>query len=91
MTDRAGMNFVERHGLWSDEQRKAAEEVDGRIKSEELEVVRFSFPDQRINAPAAGAVEENEQEEPAIEDRQLAFVRNFWSGARDWEKRGHWR
>jgi glutamine synthetase len=46
MTDRVSMNFVERHGLWSDEQRKAAEEVDGRLKSEELEVVRFSFPDQ---------------------------------------------
>jgi glutamine synthetase len=38
--------FVERHGLWSDEQRQAAQRVDDLVRTEELEVVRFSFPDQ---------------------------------------------
>jgi glutamine synthetase len=46
MTDPVSKNFVERHGLWSDEQRRAAQRIDGLIATEELEVVRFSFPDQ---------------------------------------------
>jgi glutamine synthetase len=36
--------FVERHGLWSDEQRRAAAEIAGR--AETLGVVRLSFADQ---------------------------------------------
>jgi glutamine synthetase len=40
------MSFVERHGLWSDEQREAAKRIDEAIAAEGLEVVRFSFPDQ---------------------------------------------
>jgi glutamine synthetase len=39
-------NFVERHGLWSQEQAKIAEEVGKEIVSRKLELVRFSFPDQ---------------------------------------------
>ena len=38
--------FVERHGLWSDEQVAAAAEVDKLITARGLEVVRLSFPDQ---------------------------------------------
>jgi glutamine synthetase len=38
--------FVDRHDLWSDEQRRAAAEVDKKIAREKLEVVRFSFADQ---------------------------------------------
>lgn len=38
--------FVERHGLWSNEQAKAAAQVERAIKKEKLEVVRFSFADQ---------------------------------------------
>jgi glutamine synthetase len=38
--------FVDRHSLWSDEQRRAAAEVDKKIAREKLEVVRFSFADQ---------------------------------------------
>jgi glutamine synthetase len=38
--------FVERHGLWSDEQVTAAAEVDKLIAARGLEVVRLSFPDQ---------------------------------------------
>ncbi|WP_375459108.1 glutamine synthetase family protein [uncultured Enterovirga sp.] len=40
------MTFVERHGLWSDDQRRQAAEIVRRIEAEGLEVVRFSFPDQ---------------------------------------------
>jgi glutamine synthetase len=39
------MNFIERHGLWSDEQRRAAAEVMRRIETEGIELVRLSFPD----------------------------------------------
>ncbi len=40
------MTFVERHGLWSDDQRAAAREIARRVEADGLEVVRFSFPDQ---------------------------------------------
>jgi glutamine synthetase len=40
------MSFVDRHGLWTREQAEAAVEVERRIVTEELEVVRLSFPDQ---------------------------------------------
>lgn len=39
-------DFIERHGLWSDEQRSAAAEVLKQVSSRGLEVVRFSYPDQ---------------------------------------------
>jgi glutamine synthetase len=39
------MSFIERHGLWSDEQRRAAKEVMRRIETEGIELVRLSFPD----------------------------------------------
>jgi len=38
--------FVARHGLWSDAQTKQAAEVERRIASDKLELVRFSFADQ---------------------------------------------
>src|SRR5581483_6394295 len=38
--------FVERHGLWTAEQHAAAREVEARLAAGEVEVVRFSFPDQ---------------------------------------------
>jgi len=38
--------FVERHGLWSDEQARLARAVAHKIKQEQLELVRFSFADQ---------------------------------------------
>src|SRR5258708_37248173 len=42
----SSLDFVERHGLWSDEQVAAAAEVDRLIEARGLEVVRLSFPDQ---------------------------------------------
>jgi glutamine synthetase len=38
--------FVERHGLWTGEQARAAKAVAQAIKKHKLELVRFSFADQ---------------------------------------------
>ncbi len=43
---RKSIGFVERHGLWSDAQTKAAAQVERIVKKEKLEMVRFSFADQ---------------------------------------------
>jgi glutamine synthetase len=40
------LSFVERHGLWSDEQREAAARLRRTVEEQKLEVIRFSFPDQ---------------------------------------------
>jgi glutamine synthetase len=44
--ERAARSFVERHGLWNDEQFEAAAKADKCIEENGLEVVRLSFPDQ---------------------------------------------
>jgi len=41
-----GTSFAERHGLWDDEQRAAADDMRARLDSGEVDTVRFSFPDQ---------------------------------------------
>src|SRR6186713_3437145 len=61
---RKPVTFVERHSLWSDAQAKAATQVERIIKTEKLEVVRFSFADQHgvlrgktlLASEAAGAM-----------------------------------
>ena len=40
------LNFVDRHGLWSDAQARAATDIEKTIARQELELIRFSFPDQ---------------------------------------------
>ena len=40
------MSFVERHGLWSSEQKDAATRLRRIVEDQKLEVIRFSFPDQ---------------------------------------------
>jgi glutamine synthetase len=40
------LSFVERHGLWSAEQREAARRLRRIVEERGLEVVRFAFPDQ---------------------------------------------
>ena len=42
----SGGSFVERHGLWTAAQARAAAAVDQAIRRNKLELVRFSFPDQ---------------------------------------------
>ena len=43
---RSAMSFVERHGLWTDEQFAAAAQLERAIADEAFDVVRFSFADQ---------------------------------------------
>ena len=40
------MSFVERHGLWSEEQKEAASRLRNIVEEQKLEVIRLSFPDQ---------------------------------------------
>src|SRR3954453_22306307 len=40
------LSFVERHGLWSREQKEAATRLGRVIADHKLEVIRLSFPDQ---------------------------------------------
>ena len=40
------MSFVERHGLWSAEQKEAASRLRRIVEEKNLEVIRLSFPDQ---------------------------------------------
>ena len=40
------MSFVERHGLWSAEQKEAAGRLRRIVEEQKLEVIRLSFPDQ---------------------------------------------
>src|SRR6202011_876954 len=40
------LSFVERHGLWSSEQKEAAVRLKRIVEEQKLEVVRLSFPDQ---------------------------------------------
>jgi glutamine synthetase len=39
-------SFVERFGLWSEEQHQQAREVVRKIDADQIETVRFAFPDQ---------------------------------------------
>src|SRR5665213_3582989 len=43
---KSSASFVERHDLWIPAQEKAAADVERAIKSQKLEVMRFSFADQ---------------------------------------------
>jgi len=40
------LSFVERHGLWSDEQREAAQRLARIVEEKKLETIRLSFADQ---------------------------------------------
>jgi glutamine synthetase len=40
------LSFVERYGLWSDEQKEAAAHLRRTVQDQKLEVIRLSFPDQ---------------------------------------------
>jgi len=39
-------SFVDRHGLWSQDQAKQADEIIARLDAGSLDVVRFAWPDQ---------------------------------------------
>src|ERR1700744_1613762 len=62
---RTSASFVDRHGLWTDEQTRRAKAVAQAIKTNKLELVRFSFADQHgvlrgktvVAAEAAGLMQ----------------------------------
>ena len=39
------LGFIERHGLWTDEQRRQAEELKRRVETEKLQLVRLAWAD----------------------------------------------
>ena len=43
---KSALSFVDRHDLWTAEQRRAAAAVERLIAREKLETVRFAFCDQ---------------------------------------------
>src|SRR5271169_923188 len=43
---RTPASFVERHGLWTEDQARQAKAVERAVKKNKLELVRFSFADQ---------------------------------------------
>ena len=48
MSDTGGgrSHFVAQHDLWDEKQQIAAREVERRLRDSDIEIVRFSFPDQ---------------------------------------------
>jgi glutamine synthetase len=40
------VSFVEKHGLWTDDQKKSSRELLKEVEARKLDAVRFSFPDQ---------------------------------------------
>jgi glutamine synthetase len=42
----SALSFVERHGLWSGEQKEATARLRHIVEQQKLEVIRLSFPDQ---------------------------------------------
>ena len=40
------INFIERHGLWSDAQREAAERIKAEIEQRDLKIIRIAWGDQ---------------------------------------------
>src|SRR6202165_3420163 len=46
MARSSAVSFVERHGLWTGEQARAAKVAAQAIKQHKIELVRFSFADQ---------------------------------------------
>src|ERR1700733_6393944 len=45
MTKAERPNFIEKHGLWSDEQRRLAAEIARRVETEKLHFVRLAWGD----------------------------------------------
>ena len=42
---KSSVSFIERHGLWSDDQRREAQELERRIEKENLHLVRLAWAD----------------------------------------------
>jgi len=81
------LGFIERHGLWTDEQRRQAEEVKRRVKKDNLKLVRLAWADphgaaraKAVSPPALHAALENGHNiNPATSTLDSANARTFAS------------
>src|SRR3981189_1784765 len=79
--------FIDRHGLWTDEQRRQAEEVKRRVKKDNLKLVRLAWADphgaaraKAVSPPALHAALENGHNiNPATSTLDSANARTFAS------------
>jgi len=61
---KSSVSFIERHGLWSDDQRREAQELERRIEKENLHLVRLAWAD-----PAKGEIDHTK-----LPDTELAGI-----------------
>ncbi|MBS0960349.1 glutamine synthetase family protein [Acetobacter thailandicus] len=40
------MSFIQQHGLWTEKQQRTSKEVANKVRAENIQVIRFCFPDQ---------------------------------------------
>src|SRR5712675_3169008 len=81
------LGFIERHGLWTDEQRRQAEEVKRRVEKDNLKLVRLAWADphgaaraKAVSPPALHAALENGHNiNPATSTLDSANARTFAS------------
>src|SRR5215467_7687551 len=84
------LGFIERHGLWSDEQRKQAEEIKRRAEKENLRLIRLAWADphgaaraKAVSLPAFNAaLEDGYNINPATSTLDSANARTFASFTR---------
>jgi hypothetical protein len=46
------LGFIAKHGLWTDEQRRQAEDIKRRIETDNLHLVRLAWADPHGASPA---------------------------------------
>jgi glutamine synthetase len=81
------LGFIERHGLWTDEQRRQAEEIKRRVEKDNLKLVRLAWADphgaaraKAVSSPALSAAFENGHNiNPATSTLDSANARTFAS------------
>jgi glutamine synthetase len=84
------LGFIERHGLWTDEQRKQAEEIKRRVQAEGLKLIRLVWADphgasraKAVTVPAfLAAFEDGYNINPATSTLDSANARTFASFTR---------
>jgi len=88
------VSFVEQHGLWTPEHKKAAEAVERDVAGRGLGVVRFSFADQHgilrgktvVAEELPGAMRAGVEEEGALgapwTERSVPLVGSGYDGPR---------
>jgi glutamine synthetase len=84
------LGFIERHGLWTDEQRRQAEEIKRRVEADGLKLIRVVWADphgaaraKAVTVPAfLAALEDGYNINPATSTLDSANARTFASFTR---------